>query len=277
MFGILTGMKITLKHFFGPKVTRRYPYEKRVLPARTRGLVHYLVDEKGQFKCEGCLFCEKICPPQAITVSYRPRETWRERPLTLPQAMWGNFRRSRRSLLSRQGRPELATAQRQPASGEAPIDWQRVSVRVQDGRRDGQRPAGGLVAALGEIQSAVGYLPRHAVTRLATEAGVDLSAVYALATGVPGFRTDPAAESAIAVCQCPVCRSAGAAELAAAVAAEVAAKGGTQPPAAPHARCLGDVRQAPVLRVAGRSYGNMAPESARQIVRQFLTGGGSPR
>lgn len=273
MFGIFTGMKITLKHFFGPKVTRLYPYEKRVLPERTRGLIQYLVDEKGQFKCEGCLFCEKICPPQAITVNYRERETPRDRVLTLPQAVWGNFQRSRRALLSREGRPELADAQREPGPGEAPINWERVSACLGDGRRS----AGGLAAALGEIQSTVGYLPRHAVTRLATETGIDLSTVYALASGVPGFRTDPVDQSAIVVCQCPVCRNAGAAELSAAVSAEVATKGGTLPRATAHTRCLGDVSQAPVLRVGGRCYGNLTGDGARQIVRQFLTGGGSPR
>lgn len=273
MYGILTGMKITLKHFFGRKVTRMYPYEKRVLPPRSRGLIQYLRDDQGRLKCEGCLFCEKICPPQAITVSHRPRESHRDRPLTLPQAVWSNFQRSRRALLSHQSRPELAVGQREPSSGDSGLDWQRVTAHLDEGVRS---PAG-LSAALGEIQAAAGYLPRHAVTRLSERSGIDLSAVYALATALPGFRTEPAAENDVAVCQCTICRNVGAKELASAVAAEMTACGGAFAPAAPHARCLGDVRQAPILRVGGRSFGNVSSETARQIVRDFLNKGGAPR
>lgn len=266
MFGIFTGMKITLKHFFGPKVTRLYPYEKRVLPPRTRGLIQYVLDEKEQFKCEGCLFCEKICPPQAITVKHAPREFQRDRPLTLPQAVWGNFTRSRRSLLSHSGRPELALDQRAPRQGENAIDWERIGTVAAE--------EGGLAGALAEIQHTVGYVPRHAVTRLATESGVDLSTVYSLATGLAGLSREPVTEPAVAVCQCPVCRNAGAAEIAAAINPILAGKATL--PEKSHPRCLGDIRQAPVMRVGANLHGSLTPSGAEQIVRQYLAGG-SPR
>jgi NADH:ubiquinone oxidoreductase subunit E len=274
MLGIFTGLKITLQHLVGPKVTRLYPYEKRVMPPRMRGLIHYLRDANGQYKCEGCLFCEKICPPQAITVSYRQAETARERPQTVPEATWSNFRRSRRSLLSHQGRPELAVEQLQRLPGEAPIDWQRVNAAYEAGRG-----GGGLAAALGEIQSTVGFLPRHALTKLAEQTGVDLSIVYGMATSVPGYRTNQIATSELqdmAVCQCPVCRSAGAKAVAAAVREEVGSSGRLLQEMT-GGRCLGDSRHAPVLRVGERQYGDVTPESARQIVRELLAVGGSPQ
>jgi formate hydrogenlyase subunit 6/NADH:ubiquinone oxidoreductase subunit I len=44
MFGIITGMLRTLEHFVRPRpVTRKYPYEKRVLPERSRGLIALLL------------------------------------------------------------------------------------------------------------------------------------------------------------------------------------------------------------------------------------------
>ena len=43
MLGLLTGMKRTLSHVFMRKsVTRKYPYEKRELPERSRGLIALL-------------------------------------------------------------------------------------------------------------------------------------------------------------------------------------------------------------------------------------------
>ena len=68
MLGLLNGMKRTLSHVFTRKgVTRMYPYEKRELPERSRGLIALLLEpETSIFKCESCLMCEKACPPRAI-------------------------------------------------------------------------------------------------------------------------------------------------------------------------------------------------------------------
>lgn len=273
MIGIFTGMKITLKHLLSPKVTRLYPYQKRVMPPRMRGLIHYLRDADGRFKCEGCLLCEKVCPPQAITVQTRPRQTHRDRPLTLEHALWGNFRRSRRSLLSHQGRPEQALDQRSPRSGEPPIDWARIRAILDDA----SRPGAGLVPALAQIQSTVGHLPRHAVVELAAVSGVDLSTVYGVATGIPGLQARTVPDKTVAVCQCPVCRNAGAVAVAKAIAPDVAAAGLALADSKPHGRCLGDVRQAPVVRIGDRSFGAPTVDAARQVIREYSALGGAPR
>lgn len=268
MRGIFTGMAITLKHFFGRKVTRLYPYEKRELPPRTRGLIHYLTDDKGQYKCEACLLCEKICPPQAITVTYRAAQTHRARPLTLAKATWGHFRRSRQSLLSRSGRVEQAIDQRQPKPGERAVDWTKVSALLSD------NSGAGLFAALREIQDTLGYLPRHALERVASEGNVDLSTLYGLATGAIGFRGSADVDSGIVVCFCPACQSAGAARLAPALAGELPA-GETGPSASHRSRCLGSAGQSPVIVVAGQVWGNVTPDRARQLVREHTAVGGA--
>src|SRR5438270_13039849 len=84
MRGILQGLGVTLSHLTRPKVTRLYPYEKRNLPERSRGLIQ-LIQEAGQdtpfnLKCESCLLCEKACPPRAITIEFRPTHRFRKRP-----------------------------------------------------------------------------------------------------------------------------------------------------------------------------------------------------
>src|SRR5579864_4749489 len=84
MRGILQGLGLTLTHLTRPKPTRLYPYEKRALPDRSRGLIQ-LIQEHGQdtpfnLKCEACLLCEKTCPPRAITIEARPTQRFRQRP-----------------------------------------------------------------------------------------------------------------------------------------------------------------------------------------------------
>src|SRR5947208_17078092 len=94
MFGIIGGLFRTLEHFVRPRpVTRKYPYEKRVLPERSRGLIALLLEpETSIFKCESCLMCEKACPPRAISISYTFRNSFRRRPLLAPRANYYRIR-----------------------------------------------------------------------------------------------------------------------------------------------------------------------------------------
>lgn len=65
---LIWGLMIVLKHAFRRPVTLRYPEQKRVLPARSRGR-HYLTKwEDGLDRCVGCELCAIVCPSQAIYV-----------------------------------------------------------------------------------------------------------------------------------------------------------------------------------------------------------------
>ncbi len=95
MRGILQGLGLTLSHVTRPRVTRLYPYEKRVLPERSRGLIQ-LIQEAEQdtpfnLKCEACLLCEKVCPPRAITIDARPTYRFRRRPYFSQTAIAGFY------------------------------------------------------------------------------------------------------------------------------------------------------------------------------------------
>ena len=71
---LMSGMALTLKMFFKPKVTVNYPYEKGPLSPRFRGehaLRRYV---NGEERCIACKLCEAICPAQAITIEAEPRE-----------------------------------------------------------------------------------------------------------------------------------------------------------------------------------------------------------
>lgn len=68
IWSMLRGLFIVLRYSFKKPVTVRYPEEKRILPARSRGR-HYLTKwDDGLERCVGCELCAIVCPPQAIYV-----------------------------------------------------------------------------------------------------------------------------------------------------------------------------------------------------------------
>jgi len=70
---LLAGMSLTLRYFFGPKVTLNYPYEKGPLSPRFRGEHALRRYANGEERCIACKLCEAICPAQAITIEAEPR------------------------------------------------------------------------------------------------------------------------------------------------------------------------------------------------------------
>ena len=71
---LLSGMGITLRYFFKPKVTINYPYE-RVRSALASKAKHALRRyPNGEERCIACKLCEAICPAYAITIEAEPRE-----------------------------------------------------------------------------------------------------------------------------------------------------------------------------------------------------------
>jgi len=71
---ILSGMGLTLRYFFKPKVTLIYPYEKGPLSPRFRGEHALRRYPNGEERCIACKLCEAICPAQAITIESEPRQ-----------------------------------------------------------------------------------------------------------------------------------------------------------------------------------------------------------
>ena len=70
---LVEGMALTLKYFFGPKVTLNYPYEKGPISPRFKGEHALRRYPNGEERCIACKLCEAICPAQAITIEAEPR------------------------------------------------------------------------------------------------------------------------------------------------------------------------------------------------------------
>lgn len=74
LLDLLTGLWVTLRYFFKPKVTLDYPFQKNELSPRFRGEHALRKYENGEERCIACKLCEAICPAQAITIEAEPRE-----------------------------------------------------------------------------------------------------------------------------------------------------------------------------------------------------------
>ena len=70
---LLSGLALTFRYMFRPKVTLNYPYEKGPLSPRFRGEHALRRYPNGEERCIACKLCEAICPAQAITIEAGPR------------------------------------------------------------------------------------------------------------------------------------------------------------------------------------------------------------
>lgn len=64
---------LSLKYFFGKKVTINYPFEKGEVSPRFRGEHALRRYPNGEERCIACKLCEAVCPAQAITIEAGPR------------------------------------------------------------------------------------------------------------------------------------------------------------------------------------------------------------
>ncbi|HEV2332416.1 MAG TPA: NADH-quinone oxidoreductase subunit NuoI [Gammaproteobacteria bacterium] len=71
---LLQGMALTLKFFFAPKFTIRYPEEHTPKSPRYRGLHAQRRYPNGEERCIACKLCEAVCPALAITIDSEMRE-----------------------------------------------------------------------------------------------------------------------------------------------------------------------------------------------------------
>ena len=70
---LVSGLVLTLRYMFRPKVTLNYPYEKGTLSPRFRGEHALRRYPNGEERCIACKLCEAVCPALAITIEAEPR------------------------------------------------------------------------------------------------------------------------------------------------------------------------------------------------------------
>jgi len=183
--GIVKGMGLTLRRFFQPKATIRYPEVRQDVPHRFRGRLQLLHDEYGTLKCETCFQCAQACPIECIdmgghdtrgryAVHWGPAETYGER--------------REESALRRSGRtvPDPAYAR------FAPVDLAALESILEAHDYD----PGAMLQILEATQTAYGYLPVAALKRISVATGAWYAMFYGTASYYSHLRFEPPAAAA---------------------------------------------------------------------------------
>jgi NADH:ubiquinone oxidoreductase subunit E len=200
--GIARGMAFTLKKFFEPKVTIRYPEVQNDQSPKFRGRLQLLYDEYGTLKCETCFQCAQACPIECIDmggvdsknryhVHWGPPETYGER--------------REESALRRSGRT-VPDAEFRPFE---PIDLTAIDAIL--GRHEYDPKA--MLEILGETQEAYGYLPVAALKQISGTTGSWYAMLYGTASYYRHLRFDRPVE-AVQVCRCTSCLMSGGGQIA---------------------------------------------------------------
>src|SRR5207245_8866414 len=168
---------------------RKYPYEKRDLPERSRGLIALLLEpETSIFKCESCLMCEKACPPRAISISYTFKNGFRKRPPLAPRAAYYRIRMVQTAPYG--DRRPMSTAVTTIPAEEERIDPERVRRIIPETPESADR----LTRVLYAANAAYGYLPWGASEIIAAEFGKTMTDLYTTASLLANFRGAPEGE-----------------------------------------------------------------------------------
>ena len=169
--GLVKGMALTLRRFFQPKATIRYPEVPTDQSPKFRGRLQLLYDEWGTLKCETCFQCAQACPIECIDmggidtkgryhVHWGPPETYGER--------------RDESALRRSGRtvPDRAYEHFEP------IDLGAVDEILDEVDYDPKR----MLEILERVQRAYGYLPVSAIKHISFRTGAWYAFIYGTAS-----------------------------------------------------------------------------------------------
>src|SRR5947207_3340236 len=195
-------MLLTLRRFFEPKATIRYPEEQPEGSPKFRGRLQLLYDEYGTLKCETCFQCAQACPIECIDMGGIDTKGRYHIHWGAPET-YGERRDE--SALRRSGRPVPDTAYEH----FEPQDLSRVDEILARYDFDPKE----MLKMLGETQEAYGYLPVAALKRISSSTGAWYAMLYGTASYYRHLRFDPPVESiggSIGVCRCTNCLMSGA-------------------------------------------------------------------
>ncbi|UCC86978.1 MAG: NAD(P)H-dependent oxidoreductase subunit E [Anaerolineales bacterium] len=136
-----------------------------------------------------------------------------------------------------------------------------------------QPDAGGVLAALHQVNMRYGYLPQDEVRQVAIELGVPLSQVFSAATFYASFSFTPVGRHKLQVCEGTACYVKGAPALMGHLQAEL----GVAPDQTTEdmtftlkrVRCVGSCGLAPVVRVDNETFGRLTHSDLGIILDKY--------
>jgi ferredoxin len=185
--GIVHGMALTLKKFFEPKATIKYPEVRLDVPPKFRGRLQLLYDEYGTLKCETCFQCAQACPIECIDMGGIDTKGRYHIHWGAPET-YGERRDE--SALRRSGRPvpDQAFAHFDPIH---PEELEEILDRYD---HDPKR----MLEILEATQAAYGHLPVAALKLISQKTGAWYAMIYGTASYYRHLRFEPVAAEPLA-------------------------------------------------------------------------------
>ena len=264
--GLAKGMALTLRRFFEPKVTIRYPEVAADVSPKFRGRLQLLYDEWGTLKCETCFQCAQACPIECIDMGGTDTKGRYHIHWGAPET-YGERRDE--SALRRSGRPVPDEAYQH----FEPLDLDAVDAILATHDFD----PGAMLQILGDVQEAYGYLPIAALKHISTSTGAWYAMIYGTASYYRHLRLDPPVQS-VGICRCTSCLINGAGRIQEALErglgtglGRASSGGGIRLEQLPNHAAGGP---SPLVTVAGRPQ-DVTPDTAEQWARGLLPRSGA--
>ena len=178
--GIVKGMGLTLRKFFEPKATIKYPEVRLDVPPKFRGRLQLLYDEWGTLKCETCFQCAQACPIECIDMGGIDTKGRYHIHWGAPET-YGERREE--SALRRSGRtvPDPAYAHFDPIHPDA---LEAILDRYDDDPRY-------MLEILEATQAEYGHLPVAALKLISQRTGAWYAMIYGTASYYRHLRFEP--------------------------------------------------------------------------------------
>jgi NADH-quinone oxidoreductase subunit E len=132
---------------------------------------------------------------------------------------------------------------------------------------------GNLIPLLQGTQSAYGYIPKEAFTKISDETGLKLNELYGVATFYAQFRLQPVGKHIIRVCHGTACHVQNSSAITDDLKDELNVKDGDTTSdgifTLETVACLGCCSLAPVMMIGNDTYGKLTGKNAIKIVKDI--------
>ena len=134
---------------------------------------------------------------------------------------------------------------------------------------------GELINVLHKTQSEFGYLPAEVQEVIAEKINMPVAKVYGVVTFYSFFTMIPRGEFPISICTGTACYVRGAENVLAEFKKELKIQVGETSPDGKFSlsclRCVGACGLAPVVQVGSKTYGRVAPDDVKEIIKEYTS------
>jgi len=151
-----------------------------------------------------------------------------------------------------------------PGSARRKIDFRTLHFAEEEGK---------LIPTLQKVQEQDGYISRERIHEIHRKSGVPLSHIFGVATFYSQFRLHPVGKNIIRVCHGTACHVSGAKgitdALEDALGVATGETTGDRLFTLEMVSCLGCCSLAPVIMINNDTYGNLAPNGIKKILKPY--------